>query len=119
MRNLLLAVAFLAFCHFSLAQDLQSNGNSSGSFNNGIELQYLPGLYAAPFIPVLATPNAELSAPNLQVGASNATSGNEAGAQTASSLLTPAPPSVAPRLDGAEVSTDIYPKASPLATQQK
>ena len=39
-----------------------------------------PGLYAAPFVPLVTTPSVTLGSPPLQVGASNATAGNVAGA---------------------------------------
>jgi hypothetical protein len=45
-----------------------------------------PGSYATPWTPLLSTPSAAFASPQLQVGASNATSGNVAGASNMGSM---------------------------------
>jgi hypothetical protein len=52
-----------------------------------------PGMYAAPFVPLVTTPIVDLGTPPLQVGASNATVGNVAGATTSTLSLDMAGPS--------------------------
>ncbi len=79
-----------------------------------------PGLYSLPSAPLLATPTANLSQPTLQVGASNGTGENIAGAQnsTLSSLPQRAGTLlIAPRLSGAPISYDLYPRARSGETQ--
>jgi hypothetical protein len=71
-----------------------------------------PGIYAAPFVPLLSTPIAQLPSPVLQVGASNATGDNVAGAGNSTTSLAPqlaTPPLIEPTVKGADVSTDLYP----------
>ncbi|MCU1297928.1 MAG: hypothetical protein JWO91_2206 [Acidobacteriaceae bacterium] len=51
-----------------------------------------PGVYALPFVPLVTTPIVEFAPPPLEVGASNATYGNIAGA-TASTLVIETPSS--------------------------
>ncbi|MGH9512288.1 MAG: hypothetical protein ACRD2U_09145 [Terriglobales bacterium] len=73
-----------------------------------------PGVYAMPFIPRIATPIVELPEPPLQVGASDATGENVTGAQDRTLNTLPQrvePPLIAPKLSGAQVSSDIYPRA--------
>ncbi len=74
-----------------------------------------PGLYSLPFVPLLATPTTQLSQPTLQVGASNATGDNLAGAQNSTLSSLPqqvGPLLIAPRLSGAPISYDLYPRAN-------
>ena len=52
-----------------------------------------PGLYAAPFVPLITTPSVTLGSPPLQVGASNATAGNVAGAANATLSIDTSGPS--------------------------
>ena len=52
-----------------------------------------PGMYAAPFVPLVTTPSADLGTPSLQVGASSATAGNVAGATNATLSLDTSGPS--------------------------
>ncbi|MBV9572666.1 MAG: hypothetical protein JOY93_01335 [Acidobacteriales bacterium] len=46
----------------------------------GNDYQGTPGTYVGPFVPVMQTPIVHLAAPPAQIGASNATAGNVAGA---------------------------------------
>jgi len=52
-----------------------------------------PGSYATPWTPMLSTPTAAFASPQLQVGASNATSGNVAGASNSTFTTGAAEPS--------------------------
>jgi hypothetical protein len=52
-----------------------------------------PGLYAAPFVPLVTTPSIALGSPSLQVGASDATAGNVAGAANATLSIDTSGPS--------------------------
>jgi hypothetical protein len=74
-----------------------------------------PGTYSMPFTPLLETPNLNLSQPSLQVGASNSTGNNSSGAQNSTMSVLPqsiGQPLITPRLAGAPISYDLYPKAS-------
>lgn len=113
MRAIILcAVMFLPFgC---LAQTGSQIADQTQHFDLADSPVPGPGLYAMPFVPLLATPTTKLPEPALQVGASNSTGDNIAGAQnsTLSSLPQRVDPLlIAPRLAGAPVSYDIYPRA--------
>jgi len=68
MRYSILAFAFFAST-FAFPQSMTTPGASLG-----------PGTYAHPVAPRVSTPVASFARPRLQVGASNATEGNSAGA---------------------------------------
>ncbi len=78
-----------------------------------------PGLYAIPFTPLIMTPIANSPQPALQVGASNSTGENVAGAQdSTASVLQSGPSAVPPKVvNGASVSYDLYPKAGDSGTK--
>jgi hypothetical protein len=57
------------------------------------DLPLPPGLYAAPFVPLMTTPSITLGSPALQVGASAATAGNAAGAANATVSIDTSGPS--------------------------
>jgi hypothetical protein len=98
-----------------LAQtNLQATSESTPSFDLAGSPLPGPGVYAMPFTPVLATPIAEFPQPVLQVGASNSTGENIVGAQNATMSALPQqvnPLLIAPRLAGAPISYDLYPRA--------
>jgi hypothetical protein len=91
----------------------------SPSFYLGTNSLPGPGLYAIPFTPLIMTPIAKSPQPALQVGASNSTGENVAGARdSTASLLQSEPPAVTPKVvDGASVSYDLYPKADDSGTK--
>jgi hypothetical protein len=77
MRYFICAVLFsLSVCGLAFSQVTVVSGYAS---NYAAE----PGSYAAPFIPRVVTPEAAFPTPKLEVGASNATEGNMAGASSA------------------------------------
>ena len=117
MRNLavflsalcgLLLLANVGFAQTSpLAEDNIETSSASYSALPG------PGMYAMPFVPLVSTPIAQLPNPPLQVGAGNATGENVTGAENATAAATPQsanPPLIEPRLSGATISSDIYPR---------
>jgi hypothetical protein len=114
MRAIILcAIAFLS-CG-CLAQTSSSIADQTQSLDLAGSPAPGPGLYSLPFVPLLATPTTQLSQPTLQVGASNATGGNVAGAETSTLSSLPqrvVPLLIAPRLSGAPISYDLYPRAN-------
>jgi hypothetical protein len=83
------------------------------SFDYGSNPLPGPGMYAIPFTPLIMTPIAPSPRPSLQVGASNSTSDNAAGAQNSTASVLPQDVEsspMAPKLEGASVASDIYPK---------
>jgi len=107
MRRLLIAFCFLALCGLASAQVTVISGYAS-NWAPGYNVYQTPGAYAAPFVPLVTTPSVsiETGLPT-QIGASNATAGNVAGATNATiSIVAPnmsaspgvqSTPEVAPR----------------------
>ena len=107
MRGLLIAFCFLALCGLASAQVTVISGYAS-NWAPGYSVYQTPGAYAAPFVPLVTTPSVsiETGLPT-QIGASNATAGNVAGATNATiSIVAPnmsaspgvqSTPEVAPR----------------------
>ncbi len=93
------------------AQTSSPIANPQQNFDLAEPLILGPGLYSAPFIPLISTPSMNLSQPKLQVGASNSTGENIAGAQNSTALPQQVSPRLAPRLAGATISYDLYPRA--------
>jgi hypothetical protein len=78
-----------------------------------------PGVYAAPFAPLVNTPSVDLGTPPLQVGASNATAGNVAGATSATLSLETAGPSATfalPAWYGQPIPSESEEKTAPAET---
>lgn len=78
-----------------------------------------PGLYAAPFVPLVTTPSITLGSPPLQVGASNATAGNVAGAANATLSIDTSGPSATfapPMWYGQAASPESGPEAGEETT---
>ncbi len=95
------------------AQTSSSIANPPQTFDLAEPAMLGPGLYSAPFIPLISTPIMNLSEPRLQVGASNSTGDNVVGAQNSTTLPQQVSPRlIAPRLAGATVSYDLYPRAN-------
>ncbi|HEV7218982.1 MAG: hypothetical protein ACHP8A_08275 [Terriglobales bacterium] len=95
------------------AQNSSPIANPPQTFDFAEPAMLGPGLYSVPFIPLISTPSMNLSEPRLQVGASNSTGNNIAGAQNSTALPQQASPFlIAPRLAGATISYDLYPKAN-------
>ena len=105
------AVMFLSYgC---LAQTASQISNQTPNYDLADGPLLGPGEYAMPFVPLIATPTAQLPEPKLQVGASDATGPNMAGAQDSTLSALPQnvdPLLIAPRLTGAPISYDIYPR---------
>jgi len=124
MRRLLTAFCFVALCGLASAQVTVISGYAS-NWAPGYSVYQTPGAYAAPFVPLVTTPSVsiETGLPT-QIGASNATAGNVAGATNATiSIVAPnmsaspgvqSTPEVAPRPEsepstqGAAVSTSGF-----------
>src|SRR5207245_7561536 len=80
MRGLLIAFSLLALCGLASAQVTVSSGYAS-NWAPGYRVYQTPGAYAAPFVPLVTTPSASIeTGMPTQIGASNATAGNVAGA---------------------------------------
>ena len=80
MHRLLIALSVLALCGLATAQVTVISGYAS-NWAPGYSVYQTPGAYAAPFVPLVTTPSVsiETGLPT-QIGASNATIGNVAGA---------------------------------------
>ena len=78
MYRVLIALSALALCGFATAQVTVISGYAS---NWAPGVYQAPGAYATPFVPLVTTPSVsiETGLPT-QIGASNATTGNVAGA---------------------------------------
>ncbi len=101
---------FLGSCCFAQTSSLTANQPQTFDLTDRPILG--PGLYATPFIPLTSTPTMNLPQPRLQVGASNSTGDNIAGAQDSTALPQQVSPLlIAPRLVGAPISYDLYPRA--------
>ena len=90
MRRLMIAFSFLALCGLASAQVTVISGYAS-NWAPGYSVYQTPGAYAAPFVPLVTTPSVsiETGLPT-QIGASNATAGNLAGATNATiSIVAP------------------------------
>ncbi len=107
MRGLLIAFCFLALCGLASAQVTVISGYAS-NWAPGYSVYQTPGAYAAPFVPLVTTPSVSIETGlPMQIGASNATAGNVAGATNATiSIVAPnmsaspgvqSTPEVAPR----------------------
>ncbi len=80
MRRLLIAFSLLALCGLASAQVTVISGYAS-NWAPGYSVYQTPGAYAAPFVPLVTTPSASIeTGMPTQIGASNATAGNVAGA---------------------------------------
>ncbi|MGH9529268.1 MAG: hypothetical protein ACRD2S_05035 [Terriglobales bacterium] len=114
MRTILLCAVML-LSYGCLGQTGSPTANQTQSFDFAASPAPGPGLYAMPFVPLLATPTTHLPEPALQVGASNSTGANIAGAQNSTLSSLPQridPLLIAPRLDGVPISYDLYPRAN-------
>ncbi len=114
--NIIYAVMTVMFgsCICSAQTNLQMTNESTASLDFAVSALPGPGVYAMPFTPLLATPMIELPQPVLQVGASNSTGENTVGAQNETMSALPQqvnPLLIAPRLAGAPISDDLYPRA--------
>ncbi len=91
---------------------LAQEGVPADSFGN--EVLAVPGTYALPIIPLISTPTVALAPPVLRVGAGDSTGDNTVGAQnsTAEALHQGNRSLIVPRLEGAPVSQDLYPRAA-------
>src|SRR6266568_1293759 len=107
MRRLLIAFCFVALCGLASAQVTVISGYAS-NWAPGYSVYQTPGAYAAPFVPLVTTPSVSIETGlPMQIGASNATAGNVAGATNATiSIVAPnmsaspgvqSTPEVAPR----------------------
>lgn len=98
-----------------VAQNISSTSNQPQDLDLADHPMLGPGLYSTPFIPLISTPIMNLSERRMQVGASNSTGNNIAGAQNSTMSALPQqvnPLLIAPRLSGATVSYDLYPRAN-------
>src|SRR5437763_16752862 len=109
MHRVLIALSVLALCGFATAQVTVISGYAS-NWAPSYSVYQTPGAYAAPFVPLVTTPSVSIETGlPMQIGASNATAGNVAGATNATiSIVAPnmsaSPgvqytPEVAPRPD--------------------
>ena len=96
MRRLLIAFCFVALCGLASAQVTVISGYASNVYQT-------PGAYAAPFVPLVTTPSVsiETGLPT-QIGASNATAGNVAGATNATISIVAPNMSASPGLQSAQ-----------------
>src|SRR5437016_11960802 len=90
MRRLLIAFCFVALCGLASAQVTVISGYAS-NWAPGYSIYQTPGAYAAPFVPLVTTPSVSIETGlPMQIGASNATAGNVAGATNATiSIVAP------------------------------
>jgi len=80
MHRVLIALSVLALCGFATAQVTVISGYAS-NWAPGYSVYQTPGAYAAPFVPLVTTPSVSIeTGMPTQIGASNATTGNVAGA---------------------------------------
>src|SRR5438876_8303318 len=102
MRRLLIAFSLLALCGLASAQVTVISGYAS-NWAPGYSIYQTPGAYAAPFVPLVTTPSVSIeTGMPTQIGASNATTGNVAGA-TNSTISLVAPNIVAPNMSASPV----------------
>ena len=102
MRRLLIAFSLLVLCGLASAQVTVISGYAS-NWAPGYSVYQTPGAYAAPFVPLVTTPSVsiETGLPT-QIGASNATAGNVAGATNATISIVAPNMSAAPGLQSAQ-----------------
>src|SRR5437667_11669211 len=87
MRRLLIAFCFVALCGLASAQVTVISGYAS-NWAPGYSVYQTPGAYAAPFVPLVTTPSVSIETGlPMQIGESNATAGNVAGATSATILI--------------------------------
>src|SRR5438477_12681772 len=97
MHRVLIALSVLALCGFATAQVTVISGYAS-NWAPGYSIYQTPGAHAAPFVPLVTTPSVSIeTGMPTQIGASNATTGNVAGA-TNSAISLVAPTIVAPNM---------------------
>jgi hypothetical protein len=80
MRRITSLCTFLLTIFTSGVVLSQVNGEATIESGYASTWVVAPGAYATPWTPLISTPSAAFASPQLQVGASNATSGNVAGA---------------------------------------
>ncbi len=102
MRGLLIAFCFLALCGLASAQVTVISGYAS-NWAPGYSVYQTPGAYAAPFVPLVTTPSVSIETGlPMQIGASNATAGNVAGATNATISIVAPNMSASPGLQSAQ-----------------
>lgn len=80
MRRMLSLCTFLLIILTAGVALSQVNGQATMDRGYASNWVVPPGYYAVPWVPLLSTPSMSFPSPQLQVGASNATEGNVAGA---------------------------------------
>jgi hypothetical protein len=88
MRRIVSLCTFLSTIFISGVVLGQVNGEATIESGYASTWVFAPGAYATPWTPLLSTPSAAFASPQLQVGASNATYGNVAGASNMASMST-------------------------------
>jgi hypothetical protein len=108
MRGLLIAFSLLALCGLASAQVTVISGYAS-NWVPGYSVYQTPGAYAAPFVPLVTTPSVsiETGLPT-QIGASNATAGNVAGATNSTISIVAPNMSAAP---GVQSTPELAPRS--------
>src|SRR5881398_2991156 len=102
MRRLLIAFCFVALCGLASAQVTVISGYAS-NWTPGYSVYQTPGAYAAPFVPLVTTPSVSIETGlPMQIGASNATAGNVAGATNATISIVAPNMSASPGLQSAQ-----------------
>jgi len=102
MRRLLIAFCFVALCGLASAQVTVISGYAS-NWAPSYSVYQTPGAYAAPFVPLVTTPSVSIETGlPMQIGASNATAGNVAGATNATISIVAPNMSASPGLQSAQ-----------------
>jgi hypothetical protein len=93
MKRRMRVLSCVVFSGVSLLLPAAAAAQSAVISGNASDVTLQPGLYAAPLVPLVSTPSIALGSPSLQVGASNATAGNVAGAANATLSIDTSGPS--------------------------